>query len=151
MMTKENEEKKERTVSKLEFVRLKIPSLIPLDLIEAVKGRTFSPQQFVAYQEQQIDNPGNFLYALIDAEKKIQGYLWAELNILDNTLFINTFSISKDFWGKGAGIQKAIDFAATLKEKTKSPRVLWVTTNQKFFEKHGFKRSKNSLMEYNSN
>lgn len=70
MMTKEKEEKKESTVSNLEIVRLKIPRLIPLELIEAVKGRTFSPEQFIAYQEQQIDNPGNFLYALIDAEKK---------------------------------------------------------------------------------
>ena len=135
----------------LEFVRLKLPRLIPTELIEAVKGRTFSPEQFLTYQEQQIDNPGNFLYALIDAAKKIQGYLWAELNILDGSLFVNTFSISKDHWGKGAGISKAIEFVASLKEKVKAPRVFWVTTNERFFAKHGFKRSKNCLMEYNSN
>lgn len=142
---------KEATISKLEFVPLKIPRLIPKELIEAVKGRTFSPEQFIAYQEQQVDNPGNFLYVLIDQEKKIHGYLWAELNILDGTLFVNTFSIAKDHWGKGTGIKKAIDFLATLKEKTKAPKVFWVTTNEKFFAKHGFKRSKNCLMEYNSN
>lgn len=144
-------EEKDKNVSKLQFVPLKIPKLIPLDLIEAVKGRTFTPQQFIAYQEQQVDNPNNFLYALIDLEKKIHGYLWAELNILDGTLFVNTFSISKAYWGKGAGIKKAIAFLETLKEKTKAPRVFWVTTNQKFFAKHGFKESKNRLMEYNSN
>jgi hypothetical protein len=143
-------EKKVQDVSKLEFVRLKIPRLIPIALIEAVKGRTFTPEQFIKYQEQQIDNPGNFLYALIDSDKKIQGYLWAELNMLDNTLFISTFSIAKSFWGKGAGIQKAIEFVATLKKKTKSPRVLWCSTNEKFFIKHGFRRAKQVLMEYNS-
>lgn len=137
------------TVSNLEIVRLKIPRLIPLDLIENVKGRTFTPEQFIAYQEQQIDNPANFLFALIDKDKKIHGYLWAELNILDNSLFVNTFSISKDFWGKGAGIKKAIQFLAILKEKTKAPRVFWATTNEKFFLKHGFKRSKITLMEFN--
>lgn len=142
---------KEPTVSNLEFVRLKIPRLIPIELIEAVKGRTFTPEQFIAYQEKQLGNPGNYLYALIDEEKKIQGYLWAELNILDGTLFVNTFSISKGYWGKGTGIKKAIEFLETLKEKTKAPRVFWVTTNEKFFAKHGFKRSKNCLMEYNSN
>lgn len=146
--TEKNE--KEATVSKLEFVPLKIPRCIPTELIEAVKGRTFTVKQFITYQESQVDNPGNFLYALIDEEKKIHGYLWAELNILDNTLFVNTFSISKQFWGKGSGIHKAIEFLATLKEKTKAPRVFWVTTNEKFFAKHGFKRSKNCLMEYNS-
>ena len=144
-------ENKEPIVSKLEFAPLKIPSLIPIELVEAVKGRTFSPKQFIAYQESQVDNPGNFLYVLIDESKKIHGYLWAELNILDNTLFVNTFSISKDHWGKGTAIKMAIDFLHVLKEKTKAPRVFWVTTNEKFFSKHGFKRSKNVLMEYNSN
>lgn len=135
-------------LSKLEFVRLKIPRLIPLDLIDAVKGRSFTPEQFIKYQEQQVDNPGNFLYALIDPDKKIQGYLWAELNMLDNALFISTFSISKAYWGKGAGIKKAVEFVAQLKEKTKSPRVLWCSTNEKFFMKHGFRRAKQVLMEF---
>ena len=135
----------------LEFVRLKIPKLIPLPLIEAVKGRTFTPEQFLKYQEDQVSNPNNYLYALIDEAKKIQGYLWAELNVLDGTLFVNTFSISTEFWGKGDGIKKAVSFLEKLKEKTKAPRVFWVTTNEKFFAKHGFKRSKNCLMEYNSN
>ena len=146
-----NSEEKKTSIKDLQFVKLKIPRLIPLELIEAVKGRTFTPEEFLAYQEQQIDNPGNFLYVLIDAEKKIQGYLWAELNWLDKTLFVNTFSISKEYWGKGKGIDKAIEFLDGLKKKTKSPRVYWVTTNEKFFVKHGFKRSKNCLMEYNSN
>ena len=144
------EEETEPTVAKLEIVRLKIPRLIPVELIEAVKGRTFSAEQFISYQEKQVDNPSNFLYALIDKEKKIHGYLWAELNILDGTLFVNTFSISKAFWGKGNAIKKAVEFLAKLKESTGAPRVYWITTNEKFFAKHGFKRSKNCLMEYNS-
>lgn len=144
-------EEKDKNVSRLEFVRLKIPRLIPIELIEAVKGRTFTPQQFIEYQEEQVSNPGNFLYALIDNEKKIQGYLWAELNRLDGSLFVNTFSICKGYWGKGLGIRKAIDFLETLKKKTKAPRVFWITNNEKFFAKQGFKRSKNCLMEYNSN
>ncbi len=133
---------------KLEFVRLKIPRLIPHALVEAVKGRTFSVEQFYAYQEQQVDNPGNYLYALVDSSKKIHGYLWAETNALDNTLFINTFSIDKEHWGKGKGIDLAIEFLRELRKKTKSPRVFWLSTNEKFFLKHGFKRAKQSLLEY---
>lgn len=148
---KQEIQEKKDSISSLQFVKLKIPRLIPLELIESVKGRTFTPEQFIKYQEDQVGNPGNFLYAMIDIDKKIHGYLWAELNILDGTLFVNTFSISKAHWGKGAGIKKAIEFLQTLKEKTQAPRVFWVTTNEKFFAKHGFKRSKNCLMEYNSN
>ena len=136
------------SLTELHFVRLKIPRLIPVELIEAVKGRTFTPEQFYVYQEMQIDNPGNFLYALIDIDKKIQGYLWAELNILDGTLFVNTFSISKKYWGKGEAMKSAISFVDDLRKELKAPRVLWVSTNDKFFCKHGFKRSKNCLMEY---
>lgn len=135
----------------LHFVKLKIPRLIPIELIEAVKGRTFTPEQFYIYQEMQVDNPNNFIYVSIDGEKKIQGYLWAELNILDSTLFINTFSISKKHWGKGSAMKDAIQFVDSLRKETKSPKVLWISTNDKFFVKHGFKRSKNCLMEYNSN
>lgn len=148
-METEIEEKKEASIDDLSFVRLKIPRLIPGILIENVKGRTFTPEQFYKYQESQIDNPFNYLYALVDAVKKIHGYLWVEVNAFDSSMFVNTFSISKAYWGKGKAIQKAIEFLGQLKEKTKSPRCYWITTNQKFFEKNGFKKSKNVLMEYN--
>lgn len=139
-----------KKIDALSFVRLKIPRLIPFELIDSVKGRTFTPEQFYKYQESQIDNPFNHLFVLVDEEKKIHGYLWAEVNILDSSLFVNTFSITKEFWGKGEAIPKAIEFLKTLKEKTKAPRVFWITTNEKFFGKNGFKRSKNCLMEFHS-
>lgn len=140
---------KDEKINKLSFVRLKLPRLIPVELIESVKGRTFSPEQFYKYQESQNDNPYNHLYALIDDGKKIHGYLWAEMNVLDESLFVNTFSIAKEFWGKGKAIPMVVEFLRTLRDKTKAPRVFWITSNEKFFLKHGFKRSKNSLMEYN--
>jgi N-acetylglutamate synthase-like GNAT family acetyltransferase len=148
----ENERESPRNdLKNLEFVRLKIPSLIPIDLIEAVKGCTYTAERFIEYQESQIDNPANFLYALIDESRKIHGYLWAELNLLDRSLFVNTVSVYKKYWGKAMGIKKAIDFVSYLKTKEKVERVFWCTTNPRYFEKHGFDRSKNCLMEYNSN
>lgn len=136
-------------IDSLSFVKLKIPRLIPIDLIESVKGRTFSPEQFYKYQECQVDNPYNHLFVMVDSAKKIHAYLWAEVNILDSSLFVNTFSISKEYWGKGEAIPRVVQFLRILKEKTKAPRVFWLTTNEKFFVKHNFKRSKNVLMEYN--
>lgn len=140
-----------KDITDLRFLRLKIPRLIPFELIDNVKGRTFTPEQFYKYQEEQVGNPYNYLFVLVDQAKVIHGYLWAESNLLDGSLFVNTFSISKDYWGKGKGIDKAIEFLRVLKEETKSPKVFWCSTNEKFFLKHGFKRSKISLMEYNSN
>lgn len=148
-MPTETNSEKPANLDELEFIKLKIPRLIPLQLIEAVKGRTFTPEQFYHYQEIQIDNPYNYLYVLVDPNKRIHGYLWAESNILDGSLFVNTFSISKEYWGKGKAVPKAIEFVRYLRDKIKSPQVFWITTNEKFFQKHGFKRSKNVLMEYN--
>lgn len=133
----------------LKFVRLKIPRLIPIDLIENVKGRTFTPEEFYRYQEMQIDNPFNYLQALIDENKKIHGYLWMEVNPLDISMFVNTFSVDKEYWGKGEAIAKAIEFLRDLKDRIKCPRCYWITTNEKFFKKHGFKKSNQILMEYN--
>ena len=139
-------------IDELTFVRIKdrrLVKLIPRELIENVKGRTFTPEQFYKYQESQIDNPYNHLYVLVDDAKKIHGYLWAEINILDESLFVNTFSIGKEYWGKGKAMPKAIEFVSQVKQKTKSPRVFWISSNDKFFMKHGFTRSKNVLLEYN--
>jgi N-acetylglutamate synthase-like GNAT family acetyltransferase len=136
------------SIESLEFVTLKLANLIPKELIESVKGRTFTPEQFYDYQNKQIHNPYNYLFALIDSDRKIHGYLWAEVNALDHSLFINTFSISKEYWGKGEAIYKATEFIKKLQEKINSPRIFWITTNEKFFSKHGFKKSKNVLMEY---
>lgn len=135
--------------TELTWIRLFYPKLIPSELIESVKGRTFTPEQFYAYQEEVKEWPGNFLYVLVDTNKVIQGYLWAEINNLDGSLFINTFSIRKEHWHKGAIIKRVTDFIADLKERTKAPRIYWITTNPKFFEKYGFHRSRNVLMEYN--
>ncbi len=149
--TTEEVTKRAAKIDELVFVKLKIPKLIPRDLIEAVKGRTFTPEQFYDYQSKQLTNPYNHLFALVDTDKKIHGYLWAEVNVLDNSLFINTFSISKEFWGKGEAIGKAKEFVAEFSKKIKAPSIFWFTTNARFFLKHGFSRSKNQLMEYNPN
>lgn len=137
----------EKDINDFKFVRLKIPDLIPDDLIENVKGRTFTPSQFYAFQNRQIDNPNNFLFALIEEESIIQGFLWAVIE-WDGTLWVNTFSISKELWGKGKAMDKVNEFLSDLMNKTGAQLVMWATTNKKFFLKKGFKESKISLMEF---
>lgn len=134
----------------LRIVPLKYPNILPRELIENVKGRTFEPEDFIKYLSNNVDNPVVMLYVLIDDESKIHGYIWIEKNLLDNSLFINTFSVSKEHWGKGKVIDLVIPFLEALKQKMGSKHVFWITTNPKFFQKRGFKVSKNVLMEYTS-
>lgn len=143
-----NEKLNTLDLNSLKFVKLKLPRLIPKEFIEHVKGRTFTVDQFYEYQEQQVDNPFNILYALVDQSNVIIGYLWSEMNLLDNSLFVNTFSVSKEYWGNGKILEVATKFIKELKDKLKVPRVYWITTNSRYYEKKGFKRSKHTLMEY---
>ena len=131
------------------FIRLKHPRLIPRDLIESIKGRTFTPEAFYEYQEDALEWPGNFLYVIADKERKIQGFFWAEINNLDGSLFINSLSVKKEYWHRGKIVPRVVEFLREVTATYKCPRVYWITQNSKFFEKHGWKRSKNVLMEYN--
>jgi hypothetical protein len=134
----------------LRMVRLLVPRLIPEELIEHVKGRTFSPEEFYLFQEDRasIDNDDNLLYAIYDPEKCIVGYLWAEVNQLDKTLFVNTFSIDKKYWKNGEAISLAMQLIGKIIARLKCPRTFWMTRNPKYYEKRGFKLSKNVCMEY---
>lgn len=138
----------EETIPPLAFIRLKVPRLIPQELIENVKGKTFTSEQFYRYQEEVRDCEGSFLFVMVDEKKKIKGFLWAELNRMDGSLFVNTLSIVKEFWHKGKLMSIVEEFLLDLQKKLKAPRVFWLTQNPKFFEKHNWKRSKNVLMEY---
>lgn len=151
--TKIKQETQEVNFEDLEFVKIRIPQnirFIPIHLIESVKGNLYTAKQFYEYQEKQIDNPCNLLYVLLGKDKNIFGFLWAELSAFDNSLFVNTFSVDKAYWFKGQCMPKVISFLEGLKKKHDCPRVFWITVNDKFFCKHGFKRSKNVLMEYSS-
>jgi len=131
----------------LEWVKLYAPELIPSELIEEVRGRTYSIEEFYKFQKLQVDNPANLLFVAIDKEKVIKAYLWAQLNALDSTMFVNTVSIAKEYWNKGEGVDFTIEFLERLKEKVKPRRVFWCTTNKRFFKKKGFRESKICLME----
>ena len=130
----------------LTFQKLRFPRCIPRELIESVKGITFTPEDFYEYLENTLPYGEEFLHVLIDKDKKIHGYLWFQRNSLDNSLFINTYSVSKEYWFKGEAIKKAVEFMREAKQWTRSDNVYWCTANPKYFEKHGFKKAKQTLM-----
>ena len=136
------------TLDQLQFTRLLLPRLIPEYLILQVKGRTFTPEQFYQYIEECVDtsNPFSLVYAIVDPEKTIVGYFWIEINALDGTLFLSTYSIDKKYWHQGEAIHKAIEFLKGQLSRLKVTEVIWMTTNPRFYEKLGFKRSRNVAM-----
>lgn len=146
------------TIEDLKFSRLFFPREIPIHLIEQVKGRNFTAEQFYshlediqAYEFQEgilQDNPSSLVYVLSDPEKTIVGYLWMYKSSFDQSLFVNTLSVDKRYWGRGEAIQKAVGLMSEVTKKYNCTKTLWMSTNPKYYEKFGFKRSKNVAMEY---
>jgi N-acetylglutamate synthase-like GNAT family acetyltransferase len=146
MMTQE----RAYTLDDCKFLRLLVPRLIPVHLIQQVKGRAFSIEDFYQFNEEWVEdeNPYSLIYALIDPDREIVGYLWVVKNTLENSLFINTFSVEKRYWNRGEAVKKAIDFLHELIKVMKIKSVLWMTTNPRFFQKLGFRRSRDVAMEF---
>lgn len=144
-------------LSKLRCVRIFDPNHIPKEYIEQIKEREFDVERFYTYQkaicvEESGEtfklNPLNLLFSLVDEQNRVKGVLWMVIDVLGNSLVINTFSVDKEYWGNGHAIELLKEKALEIKEGAKLDRVYWVTRCPKHSEKHGFKRSKNTLMEF---
>jgi len=143
--------------NELKWMRVFSPVHIPRYLVEQVKQREFTVDDFYKYQElhcliQGKDgptlNPLNHLYVLSDEENIVKGFLWFVINPLTNDMIINTFSIDDDYWWKGKAVKMLSEFVKKLMKKLKLKKVYWITNYPKHSERHGFKRSKSVLMEY---
>lgn len=138
------------TLEDLKFMRLLLPKLIPVHLIEQVKGRNYTPQKLLEHLQDCADNedPYNLIFALINHEKDIVGYMWIIINPLDNSAFVNTISVDKIYWNRGEAMKLAIEFVKDLTKRMKFTSTTWMSTNPRFYERIGFKRSRDVAMEY---
>jgi N-acetylglutamate synthase-like GNAT family acetyltransferase len=150
---------KKHEIDELRWVRLFSPIHIPLYLVDQVRDRDYTVEDFMRYQEinclvQKKEgptlNPFNHLYALVDPENAVKGFLWFVIDSLSKDVVINTFSMDKAYWGKGAAVKRLSDHVKEIMKKLKLKKVYWLTNYPKHSERHGFKRSRSVLMEYRS-
>lgn len=141
----------------LEWVRIFDPIHIPKKYIEMIKDRDFSVEKFFIYQkeaclirqgENASLNPLNLLYVLVNEENVVKGVCWMVVDPLCDALIINTYVVDKEYWRSKKCVGILQDKALEIKEGAKLKRIYWITPSAKHSEKHGFKRSKQVLMEY---
>jgi hypothetical protein len=146
-----------KTIENLKWVRIFDPVHIPKEYIDQIKHKDFTSEKFYEYlskislteKDDIINiNPYSLLFVLVDDNNKPKGMLWMVINTLANALVINNFSVDKEYWGNGCAVNFLIKKATEIKEKENLERVYWITRSPKHSEKFGFKRSKNTLMEY---
>jgi len=144
-------------IEKLRWVRAFSPDLIPKYLIEQVRDKDYSVEDFYKFQslncmmqgkEGTTLNPFNHLYVLANEDNMVKGFLWFVIDPLSKDVIINTFSMDKEYWGNGEAVKILSSHVKEIQKKLKLKKVYWLTNYPKHSERHGFKRSRSVLMEY---
>ena len=141
----------------LRWVRVFTPTHIPRTLVEQVKERDYTVEDFYKYQdinclrmtpEGPTLNPLNHLYVLVDKENLTKGFVWFTIDTLSKDICIHTFSVDKEYWFQGKAVEKLATFIKDFKEKSGLNKVYWITNYEKHSIRNGFTKSKSVLMEY---
>ena len=97
-----------------------------------------------------VPNPIIWIAVLHDVAHEMKGFVWAEFNIIEKHIFIQAYSVDKEYQStNGATEKKVVDylFSLPVPDEIKT-KIKMVTARPKVFEeKHGWKRSNNVLME----
>lgn len=146
-----------KKIDELRWVRVFTPTHIPHYLVEQVRDRDYSVEEFFKYHQINcmtqgekgiVLNPFNHLYVLADKENKVCGMLWFSVDPLSKDILIQTFSMDKEYWGKGQAVKKLTEHIKEIRIKANLNKIYWVTNYPKHSERYDFKRSKSILMEY---
>jgi hypothetical protein len=150
-------DKEDFNIDDLRWVRVFTPIHIPKQLIEQVRDRDYSVEDFYKYQEINCLrdssegttlNPFSHLYVLADKENLIRGFLWFTIDALSKDICIQTYSVEKNYWEPGKAVKKVTELLKEIKNKANLNKVYWITNYPKHSKRYGFKESKSILMEY---
>jgi len=134
----------------LRWVRAYTSAFIPKYLIEQIKKRDYEVDKFLQYQEKLCSskNPLSHLYVLANPDNLVKGFLWLTIDPLTGNILIQTYSVDKEYVKDGKAVEKLKEFILSFKDKGNFNKVYWLTAYPKHSLKHGFKKSKSVLMEY---
>jgi hypothetical protein len=144
-------------IDSLKWVRVFTPMHIPKYLVEQVRDRDYTIEDFYKYHEINCLQPGaggfklnpfSHLYVLVDPENIPKGFLWFIVDPLSKDLAVQTYSVDKAYWGKGRAVEKLANLIKSVRKKANLKKIYWVTNYPKHSERYGFKRSKSVLMEF---
>lgn len=117
--------------------------ILPVELFDQMTDKFYDLDLFFQLLPQYLFNPCNFMYALLDEESRPKGFLWFAANVLNKTISVNTLTIDKEYQGSNA-IKKTADF---IKSIDKEAKIVIITNRPQAFERAGFRKSTNLMME----
>jgi len=132
----------------MRFLRCTNPEFIPRTLLKQLPNKDFDADSFYTFMGVALQSPTSLLFLLIDEKNVIRGFLWAEINVLEQVMFVNLLSVDKELWGNGSAIDLATDFLKKRFVELSLKKVVWITDRPALFERKGFKQAKEVLLEY---
>jgi hypothetical protein len=141
----------------LRWVRLFTIDYLPTYLIDQIRDKNYVTEDFLHFQninllmkdDKDIKlNPFNHIYALVNPKNIIKGFLWFTVDPLTKDIFIQSYSVDKEYWNKGFAVKKLISKVLEIHENAKLNKIFWATRYPKHSMRYGFKHSKSVLMEY---
>lgn len=140
----------------LKFIRVFTSSHVPKYLVEQIKHRDFTVEDWYKYQEANLLekssefklNPLHHLYVMTDEKNHVKGMLFYTVNPLDKSIFLQNYSVDKDYWMKGVAVKMATEHVLRVKKQAKLGKIYWHTRYPKHALKNGFKQAKDVLMVY---
>lgn len=147
-----------KDLDELRWVRVLSPVHIPKYLVEQIKDRDFTVEDFYKFQEINclIDddkggktiNPFHHLYVLVDEENIVKGLLWFVVDSLTKCIFIHNYSVDKEYWHGGKAFERLSNHMKEILKKLKFKKIYLLNSYPKLCERYGFKRNRQVLMEY---
>jgi hypothetical protein len=131
----------------LQFTRINNADIIPVKLIEQVKENP-DVKRFYNYMSLAVQSPTCLLYALIDEEHCIQGYLWCEVQLLSEELFVNTYSVYPEYRERNDVLEIAVSYIKRLAKELKLKKICWMSDCHRTFKSMGFEESSQKIFEY---
>jgi hypothetical protein len=146
-----------RKIDTLRWIRSTSPELIPRYLLEQVKHKEYTVDDFIKYQintafistdQGKVLNPFSHLYYLANEDNLIKGILWFCVDPLTKDIIIQTYSVDKEYSKEGGSVEKLCILIKDIAFKANLKKIYWVTNFPRHSQRHGFKKSKSVLMEY---
>lgn len=144
-------------IDELRWIRVFTPDHIPTYLIEQIKNKDYTVEDFYKYHRMNLGSYENgqlkmnnfcHLYVLANDKNLVKGVLWMSIDPLTKDIIIQVFSMDKEYWGRGHAVRRLSDFVKDFQTKGKFNKIYWITNYEKHSMRYGFKRSKSILMEY---
>lgn len=131
----------------LKFIRVTDPDIfrlvVPRRLFEQVKDSTFNIDRIYQLADNFIKSPCTHFFVLADEDNVVKGVLWAYVNVFNETVQVNLFSVDKEYQFNNA-LELTLKFIRSWADNLK---ITCLTTRPKAYEKAGWQHGKQIMME----